>query len=107
MLSGQEEDIGVPGMLDVGVLLPLRQLAALLALGLPVMAQAAAAAACAARCGAMEAATGLPPLLPAAAAAAACAAPAADMRVGVRRPPGKDSRAPAVLLLLDARGDPD
>jgi hypothetical protein len=106
MLSGQEEDSGVPGMLDVGVLLPLRQLAALLALGLPVMAQAAAAAACAARCGAMEAATGLPPLLPAA-AAAACAAPAADMRVGVRRPPGKDSRAPAVLLLLDARGEPD
>lgn len=97
-------------MLDVGVLPPLRQLEALLALGLLAIAQAAAAAACAAKCGAMGAARGLPPLLqPAArAAAAAAAAPAADMRVGVRRPPGKDSRAPpAVLLLLEARGEPD
>jgi hypothetical protein len=46
---------GVPGMLEVGV----RQLPALLALGLLVMAQAAAADAWAARCGAIGDGTGL------------------------------------------------
>jgi hypothetical protein len=50
---------GVPGMLEVGVLPLLRQLAALLALGLLVIAQAAAAAAWAARCGAIGDGTGL------------------------------------------------
>lgn len=96
---------GVPGMLDVGVLLLLRQLDELLALGLLVIAQAAAAAACAARCAAWTGLWQPPLLLPAAAAAAA--APAADMRVGVLKPPPAcDDRAPPDVLVL-ALGEPD